>query len=141
MSKYKYSEQIIKDIRQFSNNDEKLAQYALNGNHKMLREIIGLRISQYKLQISIKKDRKEREMDGNAREKLWQEIDELQDRLFVGYNIIEETYNAEDKEFAYRIEAKTKKNKVYSLYDAKKDNRQKFAEINNKSKKEKSREK
>lgn len=141
MRKYKYSEQIIKDIREFSNNDEKLVQYALDGNHKMLREIIGLRISQYKLQISIKKDRKEREIDGNAREKLWQEIDELQDRLFVGYNIIEETYNAEDKEFAYRIEAKTKKNKVYSLYDAKKDNRQKFAETNNKSKKEKLREK
>ena len=124
MRKYKYREQSIQDIKAFSNDDEKLVQYALDSNHKLLRELIGLRISQYKLQISIKKDRKEREIDETVRERLWKEIDELQDKIFLGYNIIEETYDAESKEFAYRIEARTKKDKVYSLYDEKKDNRQ-----------------
>ena len=136
MKKYQYSQQTIKDISAFCNNDEKILQYALDSNHQMLRDLISLRIAQYQLQVDVRKNKREREKDECQREKLWEEIDELQDRIFLGYNIIEETYDAVNKEFLLQMQAKARRDKI-AEENKKKDNRQKFANIN----KNKSREK
>ncbi len=136
MRKYQYGEQTIKDINAFSNNDQKIVQYALESNHQMLRDMISLRISQYRLQVEIKKDRREREKDAFAKERLWDEIDELQDRIFLGYNIIEETYEAVNKEIVAQMQAKTRREKIMEA-QKNKGNRQKFANANKNKTREK----
>lgn len=138
MRKYKYSEQTIQDVKAFSNDDEKIVKYALESDHQMLRDLIDLRIKQYSLQVSRKKDKYERMANGEEKEQLWQEIDELQDRIFLGYDIIEKTYDAVSNEVVYQMHATAKS---HGGHDKKKDSNQKFGHVAKKSPKDKTREK
>ena len=146
MRKYKYSEQTIQDVKVFSNDDGKIVKYALESNHQMLRDLVDLRIKQYSLQVSMKKGMLERlsasrqgriNIDVKSKDVLWAEIDELQDKIFLGYNIIEQTYDAVNKEFINQMK---KAAMIHRVYDNKKDNRQKFGETLNKKQKNTTRE-